>query len=298
MELQVVEADRKLVYKFSGYRDMVDHATASAKQSEASHTGDKKWTGTRSFAHAGTLCVDGWDFGTEKLDGIRDAVRQRVGSLELATIKFDNALVGQYLDVDSFLGGDPYCMLNAYEEPEKRSDKFVRILVDTTYSASVSADDIIVRGSAIVALCDTLNLAGYTTEVWALSMNGGSGWTGDRGAKELAVLVPVQELGAPWDIRSAMFPLAHPSFLRRLVFGIMEGMTPKARENFGARNGAGYGSVTNAKKGCLADTAIGGADIICASQVGDIRNIVADPVAWVLAQCQNLGVITEAELVR
>jgi hypothetical protein len=298
MELQVVEAGRKLVYKFSGYRDMVAHAESVAGKDDSSHTGEQKWAGTRSFAEAGKLCVDGWDFGTEKLDGIRDAVRQRVGSLELATIKFDNALVGQYLDVDSFLGGDPYCMLNAYEEPDKRSEKFVRILVDTTYSASVSADDIIVRGSAIVALCDTLNLAGYTTEVWALSMNGGSSWAGDSRPKELAVLVPVQELGAPWDIRSAMFPLAHPSFLRRLVFGVMEGMTPKARENFGVKRGGGYGTVTNAKKGCLADTAIGGADIICASQVGDIRNIVADPVAWVLAQCQNLGVITEAELVR
>lgn len=291
MELQVTKKDTRFVYKFTGYRDLVETAKAHARSHESSHQSDAKWAGTKNFTEAGKLCVNGWDFGTEKLDTIRDAVRQRVGSIDLATIKFDNALVGQYLDVDSFASGDPYCMLNAYEEPDKRSEKFVRILVDATYSANVPAGDIIIRGSAIVALCDTLNLAGYTTEVWALSMN-----TGRGGGNELAILVPVQELGAPWDIRSAMFPLAHPSFLRRLVFGIMEGMSETARQNFGVPYG--YGCVATAAKGCLADVAVGGADIICASQQGDIKNIVKDPVAWVLGQCKNLGVISETELVK
>ena len=288
---KITAGKNKIVYKFTGFRDLADHATkvrktdlASSRKREGWH---KDFYTTNNFGSATNLMVDGWDGPLQQIDTIRDGVRQRIGTIDTATFRFDHAYTGGYLDVDSYLAGDPACMLQAYEDTTKRSQKFVRILVDTTYSASVQARDIQVRGAAIVALCDTLNLCGYTTEVWAVSTNGGS-WR-SSGDKELAVMLPVQRVGEPWDVRSAMYPLAHPSFLRRTVFGVMESMTQSERDAFGV--GSGYGTVIQCRKGSLADVHCGGADIICSTHEGEIRDMVKNPVAWVLTQCRNLGVI-------
>lgn len=293
MKKHVIKKNTQIVYKFDGFRDLANHATKVANRDGAScRTGDRSFYTTKNLTEAVSQLVDGWDGPTAQVGTIREHIRQRFGTIDTAVYKFDNAYNGQYLDADTYLSGDPACFLQAYEDTEKRTNKFVRILVDTTYSAMVKPSDIAKRGAAIVALADALNLCGYTTEVWAVSTNGGS-YAGGNGPKQLAVMVPVQGVGEPWDVRSALFPLANGDFLRRLVFAVMEGMTDEERTNFGV--GGGYGSVITIKRGDLADEHCGGADIICTTHEGDIKDIVKDPIAWVLRQCKNLGVITEEE---
>lgn len=293
MKKIVVVKDRKLVYKFEGYSDMAKYVDAKHDRNGSSVTSTAEWTGgTKTVAQATGMMVSGTDGVLEQIGSIRDKVRERIGSIDTSVFRFENNVYGTRLDMGSYLADSPTCFLNAYEEPDRRPVKFVRILVDTTFSAMVPARDIVARGSAVVALCDTLNLCGYTTEVWAVSTNGGSGRV--RGSKELAVLIPVQRVGEPWDVRSAMFPLSNAGFLRRLVFGVMESMSKDEREAFGV--GGGYGTVMECKKGSLADSHCGGADIICTTSEGSIRDIVSDPVAWVLKQCHNLGVIDPSEV--
>jgi hypothetical protein len=293
MKKHVIKKDSQIVYKFDGFRDLADHATKHRDRDGASSRGgrDNFYT-TRSITEATALLVDGWDGPQAEVERIRDTVRQRFGNIDTAVWKFENGYAGQYLDVDTYLSGDPACFLNAHEDTEKRPQKFVRILVDTTYSANVPPKDIQIRGGAIIALADALNLCGYTTEVWAVSTNGGSFYGRGKG-HELAVLVPVQGVGEPWDVRSASFPLANGDFLRRLVFAVMESMTESERSTFGV--GAGYGSVVECRKGSLADLHCGGADIICTVHEGAIKDITKDPIKWVLTQCKNLGVISEEE---
>lgn len=297
METFKFNGGKSLVYRAEGYEDMADFARKSANDSESSSkkksSGDNFYT-TKDMPTATSLMVEGWDAHMADIEDVRDRVRERVGSLDTATFAFENALVGQYLDMDAYMQGDPYCMLNATEDTTRRATKFVRILVDTSFSAGVPQKDIATRGGAIVALCDLLNLMGYSTEVWATASISSTYGGGGDGSK-LAVLVPVQLAGQPWDTRSASFPLACGDYLRRLVFGVMEGMSPKDRDTFGV--GSGYGYPLASVKGSLSDEHCGGADIICQTQVGEIREVVADPVAWVLKQCKNLGVLREDELV-
>lgn len=290
MEKIVVKKDRQIVYKFDGYNDMAEHVYAKHKRDGASVTSDTAWCGgIKTVRQAGQTMVSGYDDVLPKITAIRDAVRQRVGAIDTTVFRADNNVYGARLDMGSYLADSPTCFLDFYEDPDRRATRFVRILVDTTFSASVSAEDIKTRGAAVVALCDTLNLCGYTTEVWAVSTNGGGYRSRSQGPTELAVMLPVQRVGEPWDIRSAMFPLAHPAFLRRMVFGVMESMTEPERANFNV--GHGYGTVIECRKGSLADQHCGGADIICTTNEGDIKHMTKDPVAWVLTQCRNLGVI-------
>lgn len=296
MEKIVVKKDTHIVYKFDGYNDMAKHVLDKHDKEGASVTSESKWCGgIRSVASACTTMVNGYDSDLPKITAIRDKVRERVGSIDTSVWSMESNVVGRRVDIGAYMAGSPMCFYDFVEDTEKRATKFVRILVDTTFSALVNPDQIATRGAAVVALCDTLNLCGYTTEVWAVSTNGGSYRTGG-GPKELAILLPVQRVGEPWDVRSAMFPLAHGGFLRRLVFGVMESMTTAEREAFGVHTHHGYGSVIQCRKGSLADLHCGGADIICTTHEGDIRDITRDPVRWVLTQCKNVGVITDEQM--
>lgn len=296
MEKIVVKLGHKIVYKFDGYNDMAKHVKEHHDRAGGSVTSETKWCGgIKSVSHGCDTMVHGYDDVLPKIERIRDKVRERMGNVDTSVYTIDHNVVGRRVDIGAQLAGSPLCFIDFYEDTDRRATKFVRVLVDTTFSAMVSAEHIAIRGAAVVALCDTLNLCGYTTEVWAVSTNGGS-WSRSREPKELAVMLPVQRVGEPWDIRSAMFPLAHGGFLRRLVFGVMESMTKGERENFGVSSGGGYGTVIECRKGSLADLHCGGADIICTTNEGDIRNIVADPVEWVLSQCKNLGVLTDERI--
>lgn len=289
MEKIVVKKDRQIVYKFDGYNDMAQFVDKHHDRDGASATGSASFCGgTKTVAQADAIMVSGYDDVLPTITSIRDKVRERVGNIDTTVFRAENNVYGTRLDMGSYLADSPTCFLEFHEDPDKRATKFVRILVDTTFSAMVKADDIKVRGAAVVALCDTLNLCGYTTEVWAVSTNGGSWGSGNKDT-ELAVMLPVQRVGEPWDVRSAMYPLAHPSFLRRTVFGVMESMDETERKAFGV--GYGYGSVIECRKGSLADLHCGGADIICSTHEGEIRDMVKNPVKWVLSQCRNLGVI-------
>lgn len=296
MEKIIVKPDTHIVYKFDGYRDMAEHVKAKHDPEGASVKSETKWCGgMRSVSHACDTMVSGYDDNLPKITAIRDKVRERVGSIDTSVWAMESNVVGRRVDVGAYMAGSPLCFYDFVEDTERRATKFVRILVDTTFSALVPADQIATRGAAIVALCDTLNLCGYTTEVWAVSTNGGS-FRSMGGEKELAILLPVQRVGEPWDVRSAMFPLAHGGFLRRLVFGVMESMSRAERDMFGVASGWGYGSVIQCRKGSLADLHCGGADLICTTYEGDISAIVRDPVEWVLTQCKNVGVITDEQM--
>jgi len=296
MEKFKLNAGKQLVFRAEGFGDLADFAKESAVPTESSSTKKDKYSdfhSTKDMNDAVNLLVEGWDAHMEDIEDVRNQVRQRIGSLDTATFSYENGLVGQFLDVDAYMQGDPYCMLNAVEDTTKRAIKFVRILVDVSFSAMVSSKDIATRGGAIVALCDVLNLMGYSTEVW-VNTSICSEYQRTSSSSDMTVLVPVQRAGQPWDVRSASFPLACGDLLRRLTFGIMEGLTSSQRDTFGV--GSGYGYPGASSKGSLADEHCGGADIICQTKIGDMREVVADPVGWVLKQCSNLGILSDAEM--
>lgn len=286
-----IDVNKSIVLRADGFSDMANYSDKHRNRSMSSTTSDREFTGTKTFDQARDLMVSGWSDPLPTIESIRDRVRERVGFIDGSQFQFDHATYGTRLDVSSFAIGSPLALLTAYEEPERRKTRFVRILVDTSVSWNVDKKDIQTRGAAIVALCDALNTLGYSTEVWATSNI--SADHGDKKAPHFVALVPVQGVGEPWDVRSAMFPLAHASFLRRIVFGMMESLNESERSRF--RVPGAYGFPSPSTKGSLSDVHCGGADVICSSAPGSIRDVVADPVKWVLSQCKNLGVISSEE---
>lgn len=289
MDKIVVKDNQQIVVRFDGFSDLGDHIRGKSGGDSDNKFSKTFHRSTKNLNEAVDQTVNGWDEAFDRIDSIRENVRQRLGHIDTRVLRFENAIDGQYLDVDSYLAGEPYCTLQVYDESARRAQKFVRVLVDVAYSARVRPEDIETRGGAVVALCDALNVCGYTTEVWAVA-----NIRGDNNA-ELAVLVPVQLQNTPWDVRSASFPLANGDHLRRNVFAVMENLSGAERRTFGV--GYTYGYPKASTKGSLSDTYCGGADVICSNDIGAIDAIVKDPIKWVLSQCQNLGVISQDELV-
>jgi hypothetical protein len=273
------------VVRFEGFSDLGDNALRLRDPKGSSEDRDKTWNGgTASVSEARDLLVKGWDKPTEQVAKITERVREQVGEVVSPIIQFYNGTVGTRLDVGLWSAGDPNCFYTFFEEEGRRSERFVRILVDNAFSASVNADDIITRGAAVIALCDALNLQGYSTEVWcAVAVGDGM----NRDADKFYTVVPVQSAGQPWDVRSAIFPLSHPSFLRRLHFGVVEGSGAEAVKKFGSGNS--YGFPIGVTAGDTLDTLVGGADIILSSKAGNIKDITADPSKWVLEQLRKCG---------
>jgi hypothetical protein len=290
MQKIVKEKDRKIVVRFDGFNDLGDYVRGKGNGSSDRKFDRTFHRSTKNLADAVTQTVSGWDEPFERIESIRENVRERIGYIDTKVMRFDNAMYGQFLDADTYMTGDPNCMLQVFEDDSKRAQRFVRILVDTSYSSYVSPKDIETRGGAIVALCDALNTCGYSTEVWAAANIRGY----ENGAV-LAILVPVQLQNSPWDVRSASFPLANGDHLRRNVFAVMEQLSPAERKVFDV--GGGYGIPLPSSKGGLSDLYCGGADIICTNDMGEIKHITKDPVKWVLNQCKNLGVISQDEAI-
>lgn len=273
------------------FADLANESSRSRNEELSSSTKarrDDAFYSEPSFEVALETFIQGDARAGDKIESLRERVRSQVGELDVADWRFENSSDGRFLDVASFLAGEQEFMLMALEDTSKRSIRFVKILVDCTFTSDVPKEDILTRGGAILALCDVLNLAGYNTEVWAGISITPSGFSGSK--RCLGLLTPVQTRGNVWDSRSAAFPLANGDYLRRLMFGLMEGLPKNERDEFNV--GGGYSTVKSISRGDYLDLEIGGADLILSSHAGPIREMVRDPYAWVIQQARALGAIT------
>ena len=273
---------RDIVYRFDGFSDLAKSASARRNPKSSSSRDDKTWYESDNFEHATSLLVDGWEGPTKEIMRITDTVRETIGEVVKPLIQFAMNVYAPRVDIGMWATGDPNCFIECYEEDGLRPERFVSIVVDSTFSAMVPTRDIITRGAAIIALCDALNLCGYSTEVFTVCAVA-------DGRYKCYTIVPVQNAGQPWDVRSAIMPLAHPSFLRRMHFGIIEGGGDKVIAKFGSGNG--YGTPCGVSKGDRVDELVGGADIMLSGQKGSISDIVRDPSAWVVDQLKKCGAL-------
>lgn len=272
-----------IVFRFDGFSDLAKSANERRnKDGSSSKTHDLVWYGSDNFEHAQSLLVDGWDGPTREIMRITDTVRETIGEVVKPLIQFAMNVYAPRVDIGMWATGDPNCFIECYEEDGLRPERFVRLLIDSTFSAMVSPKDIITRGAAVIALCDALNLCGYSTEVFTVCAV-------SSGKDKCFSIIPVQTAGQPWDVRSAIMPLAHPSFLRRMHFGIIEGGGEQVTRKFGSGNG--YGTPCGVSKGDRADELVGGADIILSGQKGSISDIIRDPSAWVVSQLKSCGAL-------
>lgn len=208
------------------------HRNASLDTDSSSHA----FTHTRTLSEAIDLCQNGWAEGRQR---IKEAL-SRLESDELANlgtqIEFSIDVAGDEPDIGRYLAGEPEDMIEFFLQPNTRG-RNVKLVVNASQHAFVSADAITRRGVAIAAVLEAMSTAGFGIALEVVERCESSGYS--KTAVEYRI--PIIKAGEYFNIDSLAFALTHPSFLRRLLFTLNESESSDLRDDMGYWNGRGYG---------------------------------------------------------
>lgn len=269
------------VRKFDDWTDFVEAAVKNATPNGKARQGNTEWAGA-TFDEAVKLATEGWRTNIELVNVLLEAVRERLA--DVIDFSWERAvdMTGSEPDVDRYLAGELECMFDDTPTIAPHKGKALTMIVDCTITRKITAEEIFKRGAAIIALVQTMTMLGLELEIW-VDMTVDSR---QRRGKRMVTLVRVHKAGEPMDMDRVSYALGHPSMLRRLYFGVMEGEEKALKDDFGFYSGGGYGTPCGIHDG---------AEIVDASFTVSwgnrtLNQIVKSPVQWVLDQLALQGV--------
>jgi len=203
--------------------------TRASTGNSASHG----WDLDCGFKNAVKYASEGWAEGLEAITRARKALGDIVKPKSTQQDFILREDGGSFIEVGAYCSGEPECF-GDFTSPDRQT-KPIRIIVNISASAFVSADSIRRRGAVIVAAIDVLEERGFMVEVLVCeAVTHGKdrrfGWR-----------VLVKETGQNLDLDRLAFWLTHPAALRRLGFAVCELEDKRTREQFGFVIYGGYG---------------------------------------------------------
>ena len=237
------------VYTFN---DIVDYADRALKgdtnciperRQSRTNGATQHWDYESGFKGAVELARTGWALGRERVEeqAMRfrdDVVRDHAETFARpATVR---AFAGPMVNVGRYIAGVPDAMLT--RKRTEMESPVVDILCNVAASGSIGAETYFTRGAAIAALADLLELTGRRVRVRTVMATQTTG----NGTHSINIYTTIKNPGDPLQLDALAFTLAHPAFMRRLGFSIMEQAPKKVRAAIGIGDcGYGYGTPTN-----------------------------------------------------
>jgi hypothetical protein len=124
-------------------------------------------------------------------------------------------VTGTSFDMSAHLSGEPESWL--VEEPvRKPCGRIIRLAIEIGGNQSVAAQEMTNRGRAIVALINSLELAGHSVELTIVRAYH------NARSEHYKFLIPVKHAGQSIDMKRIQFMIGHPAFYRRCLFGLTE----------------------------------------------------------------------------
>ena len=198
-------------------------------------TDDDDWFGTHNFEDAMHLARYGW---TEYMNQIKPTDTDcwdMLNNLQLWETK--HSVVGSGVDIGRYVIGIPDCM--SYQDSYLNdrfhaTPKFVNVVVNVTYRCARDYEYVLERGLDIVSVINTLETNNVKTRIILLE---NCTWRGYL----YRIFINIKDYQDIFYMEKLMFPIAHTSFLRRLIFSAEEREPKEIRELFGFENNCGYG---------------------------------------------------------
>lgn len=205
---------------FNSFEEFVQQAKKRGAGCEKSshYKGKRGFFGTDSFEEAVDLASRGWAEGAENALAIRARFSGLVSKATATTTCYEWDVTGEFLDVATYLSGEPECWGYSSQSNATQGDKVVKLVINRSISASVSQESIIRRGAAVLAAVDVLEASGKRVEVWIAS---GVSFK-PRQVAGLECRVLVKSASQPLDSDRLAFAIINPATPRRLVFSIEE----------------------------------------------------------------------------
>lgn len=266
---------------FDTYHEFVDYANGNnITKGASSQNGSEDFTGTASFADAVTLARYGYTEVRPQVEALMEIMEERLAERFGNRFVTEYAVCGGSVDMGKFVTGEPECMLDWAQEPAASMGRVVKVVIAGSVSWQIEKEWIMSRGTAVLALVDTLHKLGVGVEVWWESTVSG-GRTPDE-ANRFTTAVKLHDSSEPMDIDNLMFALAHPSMLRRMVFSVQE--QSRYRKEQGAHDGSGYGRPED-----MGLVKVDEFDVRIERLQNGRGDIVKNPLAWVISTVEGLG---------
>lgn len=215
--VETIEGRKCYVHVFDSISDMALFCETAPK-SEAfqnkcsSVSGSASFTGTKSWEEAIHLFRTGWN---EKFKSFSDEYNKCIENRSRLKTKPipSQSFVGYAPNVPRYLMGLPDNMVNLTRTPTKT--KIIDVFVPFSFSASVSDREILRVGSFAVAFVDLIENIDIRTNVYVIQ-------DGESDGEHWLCATKIKTDREHMNMYKMVFPMAHPSMLRRIGFRVVE----------------------------------------------------------------------------
>ena len=233
---------QNIVRTFPSLSAMIEHADGATtmqdgdRRSRCEDESRTVFTGTESWAAAMRL-THRWDDGVAAIERMRVTIKAGDRTPHRMTVK--SITPPGALDIAGVIAGDPAAGFYRRQQvmsTRKQRGKVIRVLINTGCSAFVTADTILRRGAAVLALVDMLEARGYRADI----MGCAAIQPKDRRTAVMEHRWQVKRPEQKVSLSALAFGLAHTSMHRRVVFSCREVEEYAARQYWGI--GTYYGA--------------------------------------------------------
>lgn len=181
-----------------------------------SHRGGDGWS-NGSWATVNDMAVNGWQEGLDRSMSIIDSALETVEqTVDMPRWEVEWDYVGGEVDVGRYLSGIRECMIEPDPVQVSLVGKVVTLDIGVCCSAAISADNIVKRGTACVALAMALQRCDHAVEIWIsydqVAPNG----------KTLSLKTLIKAANDSIDPALLAYWLAHPTVQRLVMFGLCD----------------------------------------------------------------------------
>lgn len=206
------ESKESYINLFDNITDLSQYLSGKQRKEgrdNSSQSSDSSFSGTKSYEEA----FDLFKYGDEELykkfkeQSSKINIDKLLGNA-VRKQKYENRNYGCVPNVPNYLIGNPLNMINA--EIGRISHKVINIFLSIGVPWHVDKEDIINTGIIYLSVIDLLEKAGYRCNLYA-------GVTAHEGRHEY-MYVRIKTDREPLNLKKLVFPLVHPSMLRRIYF--------------------------------------------------------------------------------
>ena len=207
----IMEYDFESISEFLDYLDNTPVNTNIWGNSKlASEAKEYNFCKTKSLKDAKELAKYGYNENFERFIELKDKLNRFI-KLSSKKSKPFNYYIGYAPDVKAYLEGSPLSMLNK-TTPEK---KLIDIYFNASYNCETETSQIINRGIITLSIVDILEKLGFTVNLNVFNMA--------REWNEVHYAVfRLKSTNERANAKKLFFPMCHNSWLRRLVFRLIE----------------------------------------------------------------------------
>lgn len=231
-------------YNFSSILELLDFIENSQPITSANSSicGKKSFTGTNSFKEAFDMCKNG--YFAKDVENFQKFFFKIVNQInkKLKYVRIKHDVVGAAPDVPLYLIGNPLNMIDLEKKEHEKRPKKIVFHFNASIPCYTSKSTIENRGLTYVLLFDLLRKLKCPVELKIHSFT----YFHDNGKIfYVNTSVPLLKEKDMINISKIHFPLAHPSFLRRIIFAAKERIEElRYHQSFFD----GYGTSTNIRK--------------------------------------------------